>query len=82
LIVALRFDDKAAAEMRALQAQLQEVLLRANAQHVEAAIAAFALARSMRTLLDLYPDATRRVLLDTVILFLEHLDADNPLLVI
>lgn len=79
--MALKFDDKAAAEMKALQAKLVEVLLRANAERVEAGVAVFAMARCIRPLLDQYPPATRRVLLDTVILFLEHQDADNPLLV-
>lgn len=79
--MALEFNDKAAAEMRALGLALAEVLLRANANRVEAGIAVFALARCIRPLLDQYPDATRRVLLDTVILFLEHEEADNPLLV-
>lgn len=79
--MALTFDDKAAAEMRALEIALAEVLLRANANKVEAGIAIFALARCARPLLDQYPPATRRVLLETVVLFLGHQDADNPLLV-
>lgn len=79
--MALKFDDKAAADMKALQAKLVEVLLRANAERVEAGVAAFALARCIRPLLDQYPEATRRVLVDTVIAFLEHEDVANPLLV-
>jgi hypothetical protein len=82
----LDFTDKQKAEMFALEQQLALVLQRANAQKVEAAVAAFACVRCARILLNLYPEAARGVLVDeTVIPFLKNEQApaaDAPLIVI
>lgn len=55
----------------ALQADLTVVLQRANASKVEAALAIFALCRCARKLLYLYPPATRKMLVTTLVAFLE-----------
>jgi hypothetical protein len=72
--MSLTFSDDDARRMRALQLELMEVLRRANDQHLEAAIAAFACVRCARALLDKYPETGRRALTDLVVAFLEHAD--------
>jgi hypothetical protein len=67
-------------KMRELEAALEVVLKRANDQHLEAAVAAFALLRCARRLLMNYPDPTRIVLVDQVVVpFLqgEPAEGDN-----
>ena len=66
----LTFSDEQAADMRALQRELAVVLARANAQRMEAAVAAFACVRCARILLDQYPGETRAALLTVVTSFL------------
>jgi hypothetical protein len=68
----LDFSEADAAKMRALQVELSLVLRRANDQHLEAAVAAFACIRCARALLDQYPDAARVSLITLVVAFLEH----------
>lgn len=78
----LNFDPASFEQMTALQAQLEIVLARANQEHVEAAVAAFALLRCARRLLILYPPTTQLMLLqDVVIPFLlgESPDAEGNL---
>lgn len=77
----LEFTEKSARQMREIQQALSVELLKANANKVEAAIAAFACIRCARALLDQYPAATRAVLVDTATAFLEHRDAPNRFLV-
>lgn len=74
----LVFDDTAHRKMRELQKELTTVLLRANEQRMEAGLAAFALARCMRPLLDNYGEtAAHRLLLDTIVAFLRHDDVED-----
>lgn len=60
--------------MAALEKELTRVLLRANQQKLEAAVAAFACIRCARALLDQYPSETHGALLQVVIAFLRHDD--------
>jgi len=78
----LDFSDRQAEQMRALQAELTTVLLRARTERVEAAVAAFALVRCARVLLDQYPAGTRVPLLDVVDAFLRHETVESKLLVV
>lgn len=55
-----------------LERELAIVLRRANDQKLEAGVAAFALARLARLLLDKYPDATRTALVDVIAAFLRR----------
>jgi hypothetical protein len=66
--MALTFDPRSFEQMTALQAQLEIALERANQEHVEAAVAIFALLRCARRLLILYPPEMQRMLLQDVIL--------------
>jgi hypothetical protein len=65
--MALKLDAAAFQKMTDLQAQLEIVLQRANEQKLEAALAAFALARCARKIMSNYPEQTREMLIDTVI---------------
>jgi hypothetical protein len=78
----LDFSDRQAEQMRVLQAELTTVLLRAKSDRVEAAVAAFALVRCARILLDQYSDQTRVPLLDVVEAFLRHETVESKLLVL
>jgi hypothetical protein len=81
--MSLDFTEDEGRRMRELQAELTRVLLRANENRLEAALAVFALARCMRPLIDLYPAAARLPLRDLVVAFLEHGEPEkaNKLLV-
>lgn len=64
--------------MMRVQKQLAEVLNRANRDHVEAGLAAFALVRLARELVNKYPDETRSVLVDQLIVpFLQNEPVDS-----
>ena len=73
------FKEADGEKMRALQAELVTVLLRANEQKMEAAVAVFALMRCARPLLDRYPDHTRLALLEVIEAFLHHEHVDSPI---
>lgn len=77
------FSENDFRRMAALQADLTTVLNRANDQHLEAAVAAFALLRCARILLDKYPSESRQALLEVVVAFLRHdqVIEEHPLLV-
>lgn len=71
--MALVLDERASRQMIELQRELAVVLTRANERKVEAAIAAFALLRLARELLDKYPEAARVALVDeAVVPYLRH----------
>jgi hypothetical protein len=70
----LTFDDESSRKMLAVQRELAGVLRRVNDQKLEAALAAFALVRLARELLDKYPEKVRSPLVDVVVGFLEHRD--------
>jgi len=78
----LTFSDEDGRKMRALQAQLTAILMRANDQHLEAAVAVFALIRCARILLDKYPPTARAALLDVVTAFLAHADVEEKSLIL
>lgn len=63
----LTFKPEDFKRMTELQEQLSIVLRRANDNHLEAAIAAFACVRCARTLLELYPVETRVALVEQVV---------------
>jgi hypothetical protein len=65
--MALPFKPEDFRRMAELQGALTEVLARANDQKLEAAIAAFALIRCARTLLDHYQPETRAWLVNMVV---------------
>jgi hypothetical protein len=75
--MALTFTDADFKRMQALQADLAIVLRRANTQRLEAAIAAFALVRLARQLLDQYPPTAREALLGVIEAFLERRDLEG-----
>ena len=72
--MALSFNDRAFADMTALEQQLAIVLRRANdTKKVEGMIGVFALIRCARVILNLYPDAVRTMFLnDCIIPFLQN----------
>jgi hypothetical protein len=72
----IEFKDEDFAKMQAVQRDLTTVLLRANADRVEAAVAVFALVRCARPLLDRYNDSTRLALLEVIEAFLHHEPAE------
>lgn len=75
----VKFDEKDMRMVTELQAELTTVLLRANEQKVEAALAAFACCRCARILLDAYPADTRAALMEAIEPFLRGelaMDAD------
>lgn len=72
--MALDFSPEAFKDMTELQVELSRVLVRANANKMEAGLAAFACIRCARELLDKYPETTRETLLDVVCAFLRHAD--------
>lgn len=72
--MAMEFTPETFTQMTELQLELARVLLRANAQKVEAGIAAFACIRCARVLLDQYPEPARDALLEIVVAFLRHAD--------
>jgi hypothetical protein len=73
-----QFDAKDFREMTALQAKVSEVLLRANREGVDAVIAAFALIRLVRELMDKV-DANASVALvnDCLVPFLQREPVKN-----
>jgi len=75
--MALTFSEDDSRRMQALQADLTTVLARANDQHLEAAVAAFALLRCARVLIDKYPAETRQALLEVVVAFLRRDDVQE-----
>ena len=76
----LTFNDKAMADMMALEQQLAVVLRRANEQQkLEGALGVFACIRCARVILNLYPDAVRKMLLDTAIVPFLNNERDSPL---
>jgi hypothetical protein len=79
--MALTFTEKDGEMMRRLQADLTTVLLRANAQKVPAHIAAFALIRCVRPLVDIHGTQTKHMLCDLFDAFLRHAEVENDLLV-
>lgn len=68
-------DEHALRQMLALEVALGDVLVKANAQRVEAAVAVFALMRHARRLLYLYPVNAQRMLLNDIILPFLHGEA-------
>lgn len=77
--MSLTFSEAQGQQMRELQRELTAVLLKANDQRVDAAIAVFALVRCMRPLMDLHNPAARGTLLDLIIAFLAHAEmAETP----
>jgi hypothetical protein len=72
--MALTLSESDGEKMRELQRALTDVLMRANDQKLEAALAVFACVRCARTLLDLYGPDVRAQLADVVIAFLKHED--------
>ena len=79
--MSLKLSEADGVKMRELQREIVQVLLKANAQKVEAAVAVFALVRCMRPLMDQYNPAARETLLDLVVAFLGHAKIDNKMLV-
>lgn len=78
----LTFSEHDLQTVNALQAELTTVLLRAKAQRVEAAIAAFACIRCARILLDQYSPNARDGLLEQVVIpFLRGDSAESNILV-
>lgn len=73
----ISFTDDDQKTVNQLQADLTQVLLRANEAHVEAALAIFALCRCARILLDRYPSRTRDMLCQVVVGFLQG-DTEAP----
>jgi hypothetical protein len=73
----VHFSDDDARRMRELQLELTLVLRKANDQHLEAVLAAFACVRCARALLDLYNGPTRAELVKVIVAFLEHADAGD-----
>ncbi len=69
--MAMDFSDQNLKDMVALQAQLAIVLRRANAERLEAGLAAFACVRLARQLLDFYPEDARAALLSAIVPFLQ-----------
>ena len=77
----MKLKPEDAKKMVALQQELAIVLRRANDQKLEAAVAAFALIRLARELLDKYPANVRRTLATVRALFIERKDVvveDDP----
>ena len=77
----LKFSEQDGEKMRALQAELMVVLLRANQDRVAAHLAAFALIRCVRPLVDAHGDQTRLMLCDLFDAFLRHAPVESNLLV-
>jgi len=77
--MALEFRDVDAAQMKRVEQVIVEALAPFRAQ-TEAALAVFALARCMRTLLRLYPETTRQSLTDVVVDFLDGRTAPRDVL--
>ena len=73
----VEFKEEDAVAMRELQVELSYVLQRANARHMEAALAAFACLRCARILLDKYPANTRAALLEAIYPFLAGVPASD-----
>lgn len=68
----MKLKPEDSARMLTLQKDLAVVLRRANDQKLEAAVAAFALIRLARELLDKYPPKTRLALAEVCSMFLER----------
>lgn len=69
-------------KMMALQKKIAEVLARANRERLEAGLAIFALARLQRELLNNYPENTRKMLVDQILVpFIQGEAVDEQLLV-
>lgn len=64
-------------DMIALEEQLKVVILRAQHEHLEPAVAVLALCRIARTMLDMYPPNTRAALVSAVRPFLEGISDIN-----
>jgi hypothetical protein len=77
--MALSFKLEDVHKMTALENELAVVLRRANAEHLEAAIAAFACMRCARVLLTLYPEKTREMLVEQVIVPFLRQEAESPI---
>jgi hypothetical protein len=73
----VEFTQTTVSRMKALQAQLSIVLNRANQERCPADVAAFALARCLRELLDMVPGNGRVMLTDLIVAFLRREDLEN-----
>lgn len=77
----LKFDEADSTKMLALQRQIAIVLKRADKDKMEAAVAAFALVRLARELLEKYPAGTQFQLIDLCCAFLrrDEVEQKSPL---